>query len=182
MPGTRVPREQVARYSGAMPEGHGEASAYQARGVIGGLHGLIGRHDDHDRSDLGALRLKLFLHADKVLAGNGFERIDGTAIALGIGDHHEHFPPQLTQLKAVRFEVLEFGGHGILTAHQGHQQPGIRSLPGPARPEGFEVALEIHPAGHHGLGVGPQHLHLVMGTSTVSCSQACVTGQVAWES
>ena len=165
MPGARVPREQVARHGGAMPEGHGETSAHQARGVVGGLHGLIGRHDDHDGGHLGALRFEFFLHADKVLAGNGFERIDRPAIALGIGDHHEHFAPQLTQLKAVRFEVLEFGGHGILTAHQGHQQPGIRAFARPPRPEGFEVALEIHAAGHDGLGVGPQHLHLVMGTA-----------------
>ena len=165
MPGTRVPREQIPRHGGALPEGHGETPTHQARGVIRRLHGLIGRHDDHNRGYLGALRFEFFLHADKVLPGNGFEGIDRSAIALGIGDHHEHLAPQLTQLKAVRFEVLEFGGHGILTAHQGHQQPGIGAFARPARAEGFEVTLQIHAARHHRLGVGPEHLHLVMGTA-----------------
>ena len=129
------------------------------------MHGLIGRHDDHDGRHLGALRFEFFLHAHKVLPGNGFERIHRPAIALRIGNHHQHFPPQLTQLKAVRFEMLEFGCNGILTAHQSHQQPGIRPLAGPPRPEGFEVALEIHAAGHDGLGIRTQHLDLVMSTA-----------------
>src|SRR5688572_2775598 len=44
----------------------------------------------------------------------------------------------------IRFEVLQLGSHGILTAHQCHQQPGIRAFARPPRAEGFEVALEIH--------------------------------------